>query len=93
MRLSGCHGFKIDVTFKIQIFVLCPLFKFFYLFCFYYFYLSTILGCFLYFICIYVYIYRKEDGKEDLDNLNNTSKLDATINPLIETTRFNEEPF
>ena len=30
------------------------------------------------YICIY--IYRKEDGKEDLDNLNNTSKL--TINPL-----------
>ena len=32
-------------------------------------------------------------GKEDLDNLNNTSILDATINSLIETTRFNEEPF
>ena len=34
---------------------------------------------------MYIYIYRKEDGKEDLDILNNTSILDATINSLIET--------
>ena len=30
-------------------------------------------------------------GKEDLDNINNTSILDATINYLIETKRFNAE--
>ena len=28
-------------------------------------------------------------GKEDLDNINNTSILNATINYLIETKRFN----
>ena len=32
-------------------------------------------------------------GKEDLDNINNTSILDATINYLIETKRFNAELF
>ena len=32
-------------------------------------------------------------GKEDLDNINNTSILDATINYLIETKRFNSELF
>ena len=32
-------------------------------------------------------------GKEDLDNINNTSILDATINYLIETERFNAELF
>ena len=32
-------------------------------------------------------------GKEDLDNTNNTSILDATINYLIETERFNAELF
>ena len=32
-------------------------------------------------------------GKEDLDNINNTSILDATINCLIETKRFNAELF
>ena len=32
-------------------------------------------------------------GKEDLDNINNTSILDATINYLIETKRFNVQPF
>ena len=32
-------------------------------------------------------------GKEDLDNINNTSILDATINYLTETKRFNEELF
>ena len=32
-------------------------------------------------------------GKEDLDNINNTRILDATINYLTETKRFNEELF
>ena len=32
-------------------------------------------------------------GKENLDNINNTSILDATINCLIETKRFNAELF
>ena len=32
-------------------------------------------------------------GKEDLDNINNTSILDATINYLIETKRFNAQLF
>ena len=32
-------------------------------------------------------------GKDDLDNINNTSILDATINYLIETKRFNAELF
>ena len=32
-------------------------------------------------------------GKEDLDNINNTSILNATINYLIETKRFNAERF
>ena len=32
-------------------------------------------------------------GKEDLDNINNTSTLDATTNYLIETKRFNVQPF
>ena len=32
-------------------------------------------------------------GKEDLDNISNTSILDATINYLIETKRFNVELF
>ena len=32
-------------------------------------------------------------GKEDLDNINNTSILDAAINYLIETKRFNAELF
>ena len=32
-------------------------------------------------------------GKEDLDNINNTSILDATINYLIETKRLNAELF
>ena len=32
-------------------------------------------------------------GKEDLDNINNTSILNATINYLIETKRFNAELF
>ena len=32
-------------------------------------------------------------GKEDLDSINNTSILDATINYLIETKRFNSELF
>ena len=32
-------------------------------------------------------------GKEDLDNINNTSILDATINYLIKTKRFNVELF
>ena len=32
-------------------------------------------------------------GKEDFDNINNTSILDATINYLIETKRFNAELF
>ena len=32
-------------------------------------------------------------GKEDLDNINDTSILDATINYLIETKRFNAEHF
>ena len=32
-------------------------------------------------------------GKEDFDNINNTSILDATINYLIETKRFNSELF
>ena len=32
-------------------------------------------------------------GKGDLDNINNTSILDATINYLIETKRFNTELF
>ena len=32
-------------------------------------------------------------GKKDLDNINNTSILDATINYLIETKRFNAELF
>ena len=32
-------------------------------------------------------------GKEDLDNVNNTSILDAAINYLIETKRFNAELF
>ena len=46
---SGCHGFNIDVAFKIQIFV-----HFFlgYVFCIFIFLLF--LGCiFLYFICIF----------------------------------------
>ena len=32
-------------------------------------------------------------GKDDLDNINNTSILDATINYLIETKRFNAQLF
>ena len=32
-------------------------------------------------------------GKGDLDNINNTSILDATINYLIETKRFNAQLF
>ena len=32
-------------------------------------------------------------GREDLDNINNTSILDATINYLIETKRFNAQFF
>ena len=32
-------------------------------------------------------------GKENLDNINNTSILDTTINYLIETKRFNAEIF
>ena len=32
-------------------------------------------------------------GEEDLDNINNTSILDATINYLIETKRFNAQLF
>ena len=32
-------------------------------------------------------------GKEDLDNINNTRILDATIKYLIETKRFNAELF
>ena len=32
-------------------------------------------------------------GKEDLVNIDNTSILDATINSLIETKRFNAELF
>ena len=32
-------------------------------------------------------------GKEDLENINNTSILDATMNYLTETKRFNEELF
>ena len=32
-------------------------------------------------------------GKEDLDNINNTSILDATINYLIETKRFDAQLF
>ena len=32
-------------------------------------------------------------GKVDLDNINNTSILDATINYLIETKRFNSQLF
>ena len=32
-------------------------------------------------------------GMEDLDNINNTSILDATIKYLIETKRFNAELF
>ena len=32
-------------------------------------------------------------GKEDSDNINNTSIMDATINYLIETKRFNAELF
>ena len=32
-------------------------------------------------------------GKKDLDNINNTSILDATINYFIETKRFNAELF
>ena len=32
-------------------------------------------------------------GKENLDNINNTSILDATINYFIETKRFNAELF
>ena len=32
-------------------------------------------------------------GKEDLDNINNTSILDAIINYLIETKRFNPQFF
>ena len=32
-------------------------------------------------------------GKEDLDNINNTSILNATINYLTETKRFNAELF
>ena len=32
-------------------------------------------------------------GKEDLDNINNTSILDAVINYLIETKRLNAELF
>ena len=32
-------------------------------------------------------------GKDDLDNINSTSILDATINYLIETKRFNAQLF
>ena len=32
-------------------------------------------------------------GKEDLDNINNTSILDATINYLIEIKRFDAQFF
>ena len=32
-------------------------------------------------------------GKEDLDNINNTSILDTTINYLIETKRFDAQLF
>ena len=32
-------------------------------------------------------------GKEDLDNINNTSMLNATINYLIETKKFNAQHF
>ena len=32
-------------------------------------------------------------GKNDLDNINNTSILDTTINYLIETKRFNAQLF
>ena len=32
-------------------------------------------------------------GKDDLDNINNTSILDTTINYLIETKRFNAQLF
>ena len=32
-------------------------------------------------------------GKEDLDNINNTSTLDSTMNYLIKTKRFNAQLF
>ena len=32
-------------------------------------------------------------GKEDLDNINNTSILDVTINYLIETKKFDAQLF